>query len=64
MQLGGADASGFRDLIDLRLLAPMATDVSDGAAHHAVVGGRGAERSKVGYPVGRKHGGLHRWLSI
>ena len=41
MQLGRRDAGGFGDLIDLRLGAPVAFDVSDGAAHDVVVGGGG-----------------------
>jgi len=52
MQFGRGDAGGFRDLIDLRLLAPMATNMSDSAANHVVVGGCGVEWSEVGHPVG------------
>ena len=39
MQFGRRDAGGFRDGLDLGLLAPMAADMADGAAHHVVIGG-------------------------
>ena len=64
MQLGRRDAGGFGDLLDLRLLAPVAADMGDGAAHDVVVGGGGVERREVGNAVGREHGGLHHLLSI
>ena len=50
VQLGRRDAGGFGDLLDLRLRAPVASDVSDGAAHDVVVGGGGwtaAPRSEM-----------------
>ncbi len=40
MQLGRRHARGFGDLLDLRLVAPVAADMRDGAAHDVVVGRR------------------------
>ena len=59
VQLGRRDAGGFGDLFDLRLRAPVAADVSDGAAHDVVIGGGGGQRHGIGYSFGREHGGLH-----
>ena len=53
MQIGGADAGGFGDGVDLGLRAPMAADMGDGAAHDVVVGRRGGERGEVGEAVGQ-----------
>ena len=47
MQFGWGDASGFGDGLDLGLLAPVAADVADGAAHHVVVGGGCRERHRM-----------------
>ncbi len=47
MQFGRRDAGGFRNGFDLGLLAPMAADMADGAAHHVVIGGRRGERHRV-----------------
>jgi hypothetical protein len=52
MQVGGADASGFRDVRDVGLRAPIATDVSNGAPHHIIVRGCVGERRKVGDAIG------------
>ena len=48
MQLGRRDAGGLGDGLDLGLLAPVAADMADGAAHHVVVGGGIGERGQVG----------------
>ena len=64
MQLGGADAGGLRDGLDLRLGAPVLGEERDGAAHDVVVGGGAAERREVGNAVGREHGCLHHLLPI
>ena len=52
MQLGRGDARGLGDGLDLGLLAPVAADMADGAAHHVVVGGRIGERGQVGQSIG------------
>ena len=52
MQFGRRDAGGFGDLLDLRLLAPVAADVGDGAAHDVVVGGGGASGARSGIRSG------------
>ena len=39
MQLGRRHAGGFGDGLDFGLLAPMAADMADGAAHHLIIGG-------------------------
>src|SRR4051794_33499019 len=63
MQLGGRHTRGFGDLFDLRLIAPVAADVRDGAADDVIVGrGRGG-RLEAGDTVGREHGVLHHWPS-
>ena len=64
MQFGRRDAGGFGDLFDLRLVAPMAADVGDGAAHDVVVGGGRVERLEVGNAIGREHGVPPSLLSI
>ena len=64
MQLGRRDARGLGDGLDFGLLAPMAADMADGAAHHVIIGGRNGERGRVGDTVGRQHGCLHRLLLI
>ena len=62
MQFGRRDAGGVGDGLDLGLLAPVAADMADGAAHHVVVGGGSGERGRVGDTVGRQHGCLHHLL--
>ena len=47
MQFGRRDAGGFGDGFDLGLLAPMAADMADGAAHDVVIGGRRGQRHRV-----------------
>ncbi len=52
MQLGGADAGGFRDVGDLGLGAPIAADMRDGAPHHVIVGGGVGEPGGIGNAIG------------
>ncbi len=47
MQFRRRDAGGFGDGFDLGLLAPMAADMADGAAHHVVIGGGRGKRHRV-----------------
>ena len=39
--------------LDFRLIAPMAANMADGAAHHVIVGGRFMEQGEIGDTVGR-----------
>ena len=52
VQLGRRDAGRFGDGLDLGLLAPMAADMADGAAHHLVIGGGSGERHRGVASVG------------
>ena len=47
MQFGRRNAGGLRDGFDLGLLAPMAADMADGAAHNVVIGRRSRQRHRV-----------------
>ena len=65
VQFGRRHAGGFGDGLDLGLLAPMAADMADGAAHHVVIGGGCGERPRDwAMPIGRQHGCLHHLLPI
>ena len=64
MQLGRRDAGGLGDGLDFGLLAPMAADMADGAAHHVVIGGGFGQKRRVGNAVGRQHGCLHHLFPI
>ena len=52
MQFGRRDAGGLGDGFDFGLLAPMAADMADGAAHHVVIGGRSSQRHRVVDAIG------------
>ena len=39
MQFGRRDLGGFGDGLDIRLVAPIAADMGDGAAHDVVIVG-------------------------
>ena len=52
MQLGRGDAGGLGDGLDFGLLAPMAADMADGAAHHVIIGGGFGEVLRIGNAVG------------
>ena len=56
MQFGRRHAGRFGDGLDLGLLAPVAADMADGAAHDVVIVGgsaSGVELSGLGDPIGR-----------
>ena len=52
MQIGGGDAGGVGDGVDLGLRAPVAADMRDGAAHDVVIGRRCRQRREAGETVG------------
>ena len=52
MQFGRRDARRLGDGLDFRLLAPMAADMADGAAHHVVIGGGSGQRHWVDDAIG------------
>ena len=54
MQVGRGDARGVGDGVDLRLVAPVAANMRDGAAHDVVVRGRRRKRCELGEAVGRQ----------
>ena len=56
MQFGRRDARSFRDGVDIRLFAPIAADMGDGAPDHVVVIGRTGKFRGVGIAVGGQHG--------
>ncbi len=53
MQIGGADAGGVGDGVDLGLRAPIAADMGDGAPHDVVIRRRRGQRGEVGEAVGQ-----------
>ena len=61
MQIGGVDAGGVGDGLDLRLRAPIAADMGDGAAHDVVIRRRGRQRGEFGEAIGQGcfHGHAH-----
>ena len=53
VQFGRRDAGRLGNGLDFGLLAPMAADMTDGAAHHFVIGG-GFGKRRVAFKIGRQ----------